>query len=152
MKRVMQILAVVVVVAGLGVGVASAQEPPAAAPAPEGAKLPVPPAAAPAAATPEFKAQCMAALNADDKWTAELRVKLEAVISKEFYDKLDEGSRKRHDDDAQLIARNKRHVVLAYAAIWLLSLSFIVGMWLRQQKLKTQIEALRRDLETAIKS
>ena len=152
MMRVMKILAIVGFVAVLGGHAANAQEP-AATPPPMPAAAAVAPAPSATSPTPAaLKAQCMAALNADDAWTSEPRVKLEAVISKEFYDKLDEGSRKRHNEDAQLIARNKRHVVLAYAAIWLLSLSFIIGMWLRQQKLKAQLETLRRDLEAAIKS
>ena len=56
-----------------------------------------------------------------------------------------------HDADAQLIALNKRHVVMAYAVLWLLAVGFLFLQWRRQMALRGQLEALRRDLEAAVK-
>ncbi len=107
-------------------------------------------AAAPAAATDApataagtplaLKHSCMAAINADQEWTDELRA---AVQKRMTYD--------AHNAEATLIATNKRHVVMAYAALWLAAIGFLVMQWRKQKVLRDQLEALRRDLDTAVK-
>jgi len=42
-------------------------------------------------------------------------------------------------------------VILAYAAMWLLSVGFVLFLWRRQQGLRVEIGQLRRDLEAASK-
>ncbi len=37
-------------------------------------------------------------------------------------------------------------VVLAYSAIWLVLLSFIISVWRRQRKVETDLDRLRRQL------
>jgi hypothetical protein len=56
-----------------------------------------------------------------------------------------------HDKSAEEIATNKRHVVLAYGAMWLLSAGFLLYLWRRQTALKAQIAELKRDLDAAVK-
>jgi hypothetical protein len=56
-----------------------------------------------------------------------------------------------HDKAAQEIATDRRHVVLAYGAMWLLSVGFLIFLWRRQQGLRSQIDELKRDLEAAVK-
>jgi hypothetical protein len=117
------------------------------------APAPAPPAAgevttmaAPVAPTadgvtpPELKRTCMDAINSDQQWTNELA----AIIEKRVRFQV-------HNAEAELIAMNKRHVVMAYAALWLIAIGFLVMQWRRQQALKRQIETLTRDLESAIK-
>jgi hypothetical protein len=58
---------------------------------------------------------------------------------------------KQHEDAAKAIAKNQKHVVLAYAALWLLAAGFLLFLWRRQQHLKTEIANLKRDLEAASK-
>lgn len=82
----------------------------------------------------------MAAINADQEWTNELRA---AVQKRMTYD--------AHNAEATLIATNKRHVVMAYAALWLAAIGFLVMQWRKQKVLRDQLEALRRDLDMAVK-
>lgn len=49
------------------------------------------------------------------------------------------------------IAKNERHVILAYAAMWLVAAGLVLFLWRRQMVLKTEIAHLRRDLEAATK-
>jgi hypothetical protein len=49
------------------------------------------------------------------------------------------------------VATNKRHVLLAYIAMWLVAAGFVIFLWRKQQALKLEIASLRRDLEDATK-
>lgn len=115
--------------------------PDAAAPTPApGAAAPTPAPGAQGGATPlALKHTCMAAINNDQEWTNELRGMVQKRMTFEA-----------HDADAKLIALNKRHVVMAYAALWLLAVGFLLMQWRRQQALREQLEALRRELGAAL--
>jgi CcmD family protein len=84
-----------------------------------------------------MQAECRAELEKDatlrafckDLWTAEL-----------------------HERDAANATTNKKHVVLAYAAIWIITMVFLVMMWLRQSKLKLEIDRLEKDLAKALEN
>lgn len=54
-----------------------------------------------------------------------------------------------HDKEATIWTRNEQHVIYAYAAIWILTIGFVVAIFLRQQKLRTEIERLTADLARA---
>ena len=60
-------------------------------------------------------------------------------------------TKRLHEAAALAIAKNEKHVILAYAAMWLLAAGFVLFLWRRQQALKTEIAQLRRDLEAASK-
>jgi hypothetical protein len=49
------------------------------------------------------------------------------------------------------IDQNQRHVIYAYGAMWIIAALFVAFLWLRQQSLKAELAALRRDLEAAAK-
>jgi len=49
------------------------------------------------------------------------------------------------------IAKNERHVILAYAAMWVVAAAFVIFLWRRQLALKDEIQRLQRDLAAAIK-
>lgn len=57
----------------------------------------------------------------------------------------------QHETAAAAVSKNERHVVMAYIAMWLLAVGFVIFLWRRQQLLKGEIESLRRDLEAAAK-
>jgi hypothetical protein len=63
----------------------------------------------------------------------------------------DELTLQAHEDAAAHIEKNERHVVYAYSAMWVVSALFVIFLWLRQQKLNTEIVHLRADLAAAIK-
>jgi hypothetical protein len=56
-----------------------------------------------------------------------------------------------HDQAANEVAVNKRHVILAYGAMWVIAAVFVMLLWRRQQGLKAQIAELKRDLDAAVK-
>jgi hypothetical protein len=56
-----------------------------------------------------------------------------------------------HSEAQKRIATNERHVILAYAAMWLIAAGLVMFLWRRQMALKTEIAQLRRDLEAATK-
>jgi hypothetical protein len=75
-----------------------------------------------------------------------------------LHDKLDTDQVKKdictvydHTQAAQKIATNERHVILAYAAMWLVAAGFVLYLWRKQQALKRELAQLRRDLDDATK-
>jgi C4-dicarboxylate-specific signal transduction histidine kinase len=56
---------------------------------------------------------------------------------------------KAHEDANQHIQKNERHVIIAYAAMWIVAALFVLFLWRRQVALTTEIANLRRDLEAA---
>jgi hypothetical protein len=56
-----------------------------------------------------------------------------------------------HVSTAKHIAKNQTHVILAYAAMWIIATLFVVFLWRRQQLLKLEILQLRKDLDAAAK-
>jgi hypothetical protein len=118
--------------------------PPAAAPsAPPAAAPPAaPPAAAPAApgrSAAELRQICADALNADPGFASDI------------VGTVNNQTREQHLHAADAIAKNERHVILAYAAMWIVAAGFVIFMWRRQQALRGEIAMLRRDLEAATK-
>jgi pyruvate/2-oxoglutarate dehydrogenase complex dihydrolipoamide acyltransferase (E2) component len=145
----MRSIVIASLLAGL-VATASAQtEPtaaPTAAPAEPAAAAPAP-APAPAAA-PLTRDQIIDALARDKALEEDFVRQLKARHALE----LNEATRQRHDDDSKQIALNKRHVVMAYAALWILAVVFLVVLWRRQQTLNARIAQLQKELESAVAS
>lgn len=83
-----------------------------------------------------IRAQCEEALRNDAQWRAELKQQLAAEV---------------HQQDASLMLTNKKHVVMAYAALWILVAGFVVFMWLKQQGLKAEIARLESEIRDAAK-
>ena len=61
-------------------------------------------------------------------------------------------TRLAHETAAAAIAKNQKHVVLAYGALWILSAGFLLFLWKRQQNLKSEIAQLKRELDDAAKA
>ncbi len=53
------------------------------------------------------------------------------------------------EEDASLTMRNKKHVVAAYAILWILSLGFLALMFVRQRRLIGRIDTLRAEVAAA---
>lgn len=88
------------------------------------------PAAADEPAKPyrsEMREQCEAELARDKLWSAELEESLRPAV---------------HEADAAIMLKNKKHVVMAYGALWVLTVAFLVMMWLRQRRLVAEIARL----------
>ena len=125
----------------------------APAPAPgSGTATPAPPPETPPPAPPSTDAAsarkaCTDAMNADpsfakaiveatDQHAAQVRLKLDL---------------EQHEKAAAAIAKNQKHVVLAYAAMWIIAAGFVMFLWRRQAALKLEIAQLKTDLDAATK-
>lgn len=69
---------------------------------------------------PAIRADCKA------QWTTELR-----------------------EQDYRQMTKDNKHVVMAYAAIWILMMIFVVALWMRQRKLTAEISRLEDELKKA---
>lgn len=83
-----------------------------------------------------LRAMCEPELYKDADWRADVKQKLEPEI---------------HEEDARKMLVNRRHVVMAYAALWVIVLGFVVFMWIRQRRLQAEIARLERDIAQATK-
>jgi hypothetical protein len=102
-------------------------------------------AAAPAAPVSPARAACVAAMNADPKFAAEL---VKAADERAAAERANE-TIQAHQDAVAHIEKNEKHVIYAYAAMWIIAAAFVVFLWRRQQVLTAEIATLRRDLEAA---
>jgi hypothetical protein len=94
----------------------------------------------PAAHSPtELRQICADAMNANP------------TFAEEIAKTVNEETVRQHLQAGKAIAKNEKHVILAYAAMWLVAAGFVLFLWRRQQALKVEIAQLRRDLETAAK-
>jgi hypothetical protein len=91
-----------------------------------------------AAASPARKA-CTDAMNADPQFA-------NAIVKT-----INEQTAQQHIDAAEHIATNEKHVILAYAAMWVAAAVFLLFLWRRQQGLVGQIDRLQRELDAALK-
>lgn len=86
---------------------------------------------------------CTDAMNADPEFAKSII----ATVDKQ----LDQKTIDAHTQAAAQVAENERHVILAYAAMWIIAALFVVFLWRRQQALKVEIAQLKRDLDAAAK-
>ena len=93
----------------------------------------------------ELRQICADAMNADPKLKADIQKSIDNAIDQQAQDALV----KAHEDAQYHIQKNERHVILAYAAMWVIAAGFLVFMWRRQQALVAQIDLLKKDLEAA---
>lgn len=97
--------------------------------------------------TPEGLA-CIDAVNGIDDFRSASSTVADTEAAKRLADEVE----LQHEHAAKAIAKNQKHVVLAYAALWLLAAGFLLFLWRRQQALKTEIANLKRDLDAATKT
>lgn len=126
------LLSALLVIPALVAPVAAAAEPCRLAPPPP------PPDPDPSKRPPpyesEMRQQCEDELDRDDAWWFNLEGRLRHQV---------------HKQAAAEVTTNNRHVVYAYAAMWLIAVGFVVLMWRKQQALRAEIERLGRELEKA---
>lgn len=104
----------------------------------------IPASASPPAPMDPARKACVDAMNADPAFAKSIAATVDKQIDQKTID--------AHTDAAYHIAKNEKHVILAYAAMWIIAALFVVFLWRRQQALKSEIAQLRRDLDTAGKS
>lgn|SRR5688500_15463540 len=80
------------------------------------------------------RAECEAELAKDKGWNAELRDSLRPDV---------------HEAEAALIQKNEKHVVMAYAGLWILTVGFVILLWFRQRRLVAELDLLEKKLAKA---
>ncbi len=144
----------VVVVLGAFAGAAFAQPGAGSAPAaaPAGSAAAAPAADAPPAspsATPQdavdARKACTTAMNADPQFAAAIIKTADERAAQQR----DRDTIAAHTDAEAHVQKNERHVIYAYAAMWIIAALFVIFLWRRQQALQAEIATLRRDLEAA---
>src|SRR5438552_3119450 len=98
-------------------------------------------AAQPARSPDELKQICVDALNADPAFAHSIQLTMDKQIDQKTID--------AHEDAFHHIQKNERHVIIAYAALWVIAAAFLGFLWLRQKGLIVQIQQLRQELEAA---
>jgi hypothetical protein len=140
---------------GSGSGSGSAADPGSGSGSGSAAPAPAP-APAPADPTPNPAARkaCVDAMNADPKF-ADSIIK---VAENKLQDKMnseqvlkDLCTLRDHQQSQDDVAKNKRHVLMAYIAMWLVAVFFVLFLWKKHQALKLEIAQLRKDLDAATK-
>ena len=101
--------------------------------------------AAPASPATDARKACTDAMNANPEFAASI-VK---IADEKAATKRDEDTIKAHSDANAHIQKNEKHVIYAYAALWIVAALFVLFLWRRQQTLVAEIASLRRDLEAA---
>ena len=135
MRSLMILIALVVGVSGLAPQLAVAQTGSGSA-APEAQALKIqPPEPTPA----ELRQICADAMNKNPGFS-------EAIVKT-----INEDTYLQHERAAAAVAKNEKHVIMAYAAMWVIAAMFLMFLWRRQQALKGEIANLKRDLEAAAK-
>ena len=106
-------------------------------------QAPVPPPPAPTAEAEAARKSCVEAMNANPAFAKSIVATADKQIDQKTID--------AHVAAANNIAENERHVLLAYAAMWIIAALFVVFLWRRQQALRTEIAQLRKDLDASAK-
>ena len=86
---------------------------------------------------------CTDAMNADPVFAKAIV----DVADKDAAQRRLDATEKEHLDAAEHIAKDQKHVILAYGAMWVIAAGFVIFLWRRQQALKAEIAALRKDLD-----
>ena len=103
---------------------------------------------APSAA--QMRATCTAAMNTDPQFAQDL---LRVLDEKKVVElaKAQEKFANIQIEAGARVAKNQRHVIMAYAVMWIAAAMFVLFLWRRQKSLNDQIDALRSDLASALK-
>jgi hypothetical protein len=143
------ILVAVLLALAVSIGSAAfAQPAPGSAPAgaaPADSASPPAAPAAPAIDAAEARKACAAAMNADPKFEAEI-VK---IADEKAQQQRDRDTLAAHTDANNHVQKNERHVIYAYAAMWIIAAAFLIFLWRRQQGLQSEIAQLHRELDAA---
>jgi hypothetical protein len=98
---------------------------------------------APAQDPAALRKTCVDAMNADPAFAKSIAATVDKQIDQKTID--------AHEDADKHIQKNEKHVIYAYAAMWIIAALFVIFLWRRQQGLEAQIAQLKKDLEAAAK-
>jgi hypothetical protein len=98
-----------------------------------------------------LREQCTKAMNADPGFAKSIVIVAENQYRKARLQQIDKENCTIavHQAEEKAIAKNERHVILAYAAMWVIAAGFLMMLWRRQQRLVAEIGQLHRDLAEA---
>ncbi len=141
-------------------GSGSAPAPAGSGSAPSEPAPPPPPPTPPAPTTDAaaLRKTCADAMNADPSFAEAIVQNAYDVVGQKC-ELVDAAAAKRrlaldseqHEKAAAAIAKNEKHVIMAYAAMWIIAAAFVLFLWRRQQLLRMEIAQLKADLDAATK-
>jgi hypothetical protein len=110
-------------------------------------------AADPTTADPAaLRKTCTEAMNADPGFAKDVVKDALALQARDLLSLCtDADTIKTHEQAAERVATNERHVILAYGAMWVIAAAFVIFLWRRQQALRAEIAQLRKELDAATK-
>ncbi len=118
------------------------------------ASIPAPAPAPPSGPDAAAREACGKAMEGDEQFAQ----KIILVAENKLHEKMNSEQvlkdlcvLRDHSDSQADVATNKKHVLMAYIAMWLVAAGFLIFMWRKQQGLKLEIANLRRDLDAATK-
>lgn len=91
----------------------------------------------------ELRQICADAMNADPTFKQAIQLSIDKQADQKVIE--------AHEDALHHVQKDERHVILAYAAMWIVAAGFVVFLWRRQRGLVAQIAQLRKDLEAHAK-
>lgn len=147
MRTILAIFVMLVAAPAVGVAQPDGEAAPAAADPAQPVPAAAPPAGEAAPSAKDLRKTCVDAMNADATFAKDIV----EVADKRAAEVRLEKDRAQHEVAAAAIAKNEKHVILAYAAMWIIAAAFVLYLWRRQQKLKVEIVQLRGELDAAIK-
>ncbi|MBX3158480.1 MAG: hypothetical protein KF773_21100 [Deltaproteobacteria bacterium] len=109
------------------------------------------PVAADAGDASALRETCTKAMNADPGFAKSIVIVAEKNYRKASYEQIERENKEivANEQQQERFAKNERHVILAYAAMWVLAAGFLIMLWRRQQGLVAEIAQLHRDLAEA---
>ncbi|MCE9658813.1 MAG: hypothetical protein K8R60_09660 [Burkholderiales bacterium] len=107
---------------------------------PARADMAAPPPPIPAAQAAALRQTCTDAMNAD------------TTFANDIIRQVNEETALKRIHAGDKIAKDERQVILAYAAMWIAAVGFLVFLWWRQRGLEKQIAQLEQDLAAATKA
>lgn len=79
-----------------------------------------------------MRKQCTDELRKDSAWRGSLEKELRIKI---------------HEEDSDLIATNKKHVIMGYSALWIIVVVFLVLTWRKHRALQVEAARLQSEIE-----
>ncbi len=108
-----------------------------------------PPPAPPTDPAPDAAARkaCTDAMNADPTFEKSIV----DIADQKAAERRLQADQQQHQMAASAVEKNQKHVIMAYAAMWIIAAGFVMFLWRRQQTLRNEIAGLKADLDAAAK-
>lgn len=109
--------------------------------------VPAPPPAPDPGPNAGARKACTDAMNADPTFEKTIV----DIADQKAAERRLQADQEQHQKAASAVEKNEKHVIMAYAAMWIIAAAFVMFLWMRQQALRGEIAQLKADLDAATK-